>query len=79
MITRVGLGGSSNRSVFDRPISQKQKPDVTLSAFGYLYCAMFDYCKGRSSNRTEIGTRCVLFVYSFFICITQIHTLDWKV
>ncbi|KAH7828108.1 Transport protein particle (TRAPP) component Trs31 [Monocercomonoides exilis] len=50
-------GSSAPRSVFDRPLQPKSKGEVSASAFGYLYCAIFDYTKGRSQKQTEIASR----------------------
>lgn len=57
MISSSKSGSSSGRSILDKPLKDKQKNEVSVSAFGYLYCAIFDYCKGRSSNRSEISSR----------------------
>ena len=60
---------------------QKQPAQVSVSAFGYLYCAIFDYCKGRSSNRAEIATRFVTHtVLSFHIIpLIRLEALGYDV
>mmetsp|Transcript_111742 Transcript_111742/g.348255 ORF Transcript_111742/g.348255 Transcript_111742/m.348255 type:complete len:192 (-) Transcript_111742:74-649(-) len=44
-------------STYDRPLQQKQRGDVSLSAFGFLFSEMVDYCLQKASVTHELEER----------------------